>query len=157
MRTVLVALDETDVSEHVARFVNRFFDPDDTRILALNVATARVPWIPAVPWGGMWGWGYPDPGFATGYRTYGDEAIEDALAAEEHEATRTVVESGIEGAEAIAARGDPVTAINRAAEQHDVDLIVVGTRDRGALQRVVFGSVSDDLVHHAERPVLVVR
>jgi nucleotide-binding universal stress UspA family protein len=38
--------------------------------------------------------------------------------------------------------GDPATAIARLAEEHDVDLVVVGTRELGALQRLLGRSIS---------------
>lgn len=38
-----------------------------------------------------------------------------------------------------------------------VDLIIVGARGLGAGQRLILGSVSDRVVHHAKCPVLVVR
>jgi len=39
----------------------------------------------------------------------------------------------------------------------DADLIVVGSRGLGAVQRTVVGSVSEAVVHHSTRPVLVLR
>jgi len=43
------------------------------------------------------------------------------------------------------------------AARVNADLVVVGSRGRGALRRVVGGSVSDAVVHQASVPVLVVR
>lgn len=47
-------------------------------------------------------------------------------------------------------------ALIEAADSWGADLIVVGRRDRSRLQELVLGSVSDMVVHHSERPVLVV-
>jgi nucleotide-binding universal stress UspA family protein len=41
--------------------------------------------------------------------------------------------------------------------QHDARAIVVGSRGRGGLSDVLLGSVPGRVVHHADRPVLVVR
>jgi nucleotide-binding universal stress UspA family protein len=43
------------------------------------------------------------------------------------------------------------------ARSRDVDLIVVGSRGLGTVKGILLGSVSTAIVHHADRPVLVVR
>jgi nucleotide-binding universal stress UspA family protein len=43
------------------------------------------------------------------------------------------------------------------AEQHDAAAIVVGSRGLGAVRSRLFGSTSRGLLHHARRPVVVVR
>ena len=41
------------------------------------------------------------------------------------------------------------------ARARDVDVIVVGSRGLGTLAGALLGSVSRDVAHHADRPVLV--
>jgi nucleotide-binding universal stress UspA family protein len=53
--------------------------------------------------------------------------------------------------------GTPVEAVLDVARNLDAWLIVVGSRGRGAVKGVLFGSVSKALVAHADRPVLVAR
>jgi len=43
------------------------------------------------------------------------------------------------------------------ADQLDADLIVVGDRGRSKIKRMLLGSVSDRVVRHADRAVMVVR
>jgi nucleotide-binding universal stress UspA family protein len=53
--------------------------------------------------------------------------------------------------------GQPAATILREAEAHGSDLIVVGARGLGALERIALGSVSEAVLRHATVPVLVVR
>jgi nucleotide-binding universal stress UspA family protein len=52
--------------------------------------------------------------------------------------------------------GQPATELIDAAEK-DADLVIVGARGLGAVGRLVLGSVSDRVVHHAGCPVIVVK
>ncbi len=51
----------------------------------------------------------------------------------------------------------PATALTDYAEQNDASLIVVGTRGKGAVMRVLVGSVAERIVRDAHCDVLVVR
>lgn len=51
--------------------------------------------------------------------------------------------------------GNPAKEIVNVAEEHDADEIVVGSHGFGKL-RSALGSVSHDLLHDAERPVIVI-
>ena len=110
----------------------------------------------------------------------GNEAVDVGLAlAVEHEAEVTFVHvvpsppltfdhEPLEKAAALAERlgvsagktllvGHPVDEIVAHADSLDVDLIVVGSRGRGALTGALLGSVSLGVLHEAMRPVLVAR
>jgi nucleotide-binding universal stress UspA family protein len=52
--------------------------------------------------------------------------------------------------------GEPVTEIVEVAGHHDADLIVVGTREPGFLERLLEGSVSQGVARHAHCDVLIV-
>lgn len=43
------------------------------------------------------------------------------------------------------------------ADEVDADVIVVGSHGRGWFKRMVIGSVSEYVIHHSTKPVLVVR
>lgn len=53
--------------------------------------------------------------------------------------------------------GDTVETILGVADAKDADLIVVGSRGRGALTSALLGSVSTEVLRKSARPVLIVR
>jgi nucleotide-binding universal stress UspA family protein len=53
--------------------------------------------------------------------------------------------------------GVPADEIVAFADNHDLDLTVIGSRGRGAVAGALMGSVSQAVVHESRRPVLVVR
>lgn len=65
-------------------------------------------------------------------------------------------ESGVQ-ADTRVLTGPPAESLAEAAQASDVDLVVAGSRGRGAVARMLLGSVSDRLVHISPKPVLVVR
>ena len=53
--------------------------------------------------------------------------------------------------------GDPAEAIIQFAHEADVDLIAMSTHGRTGLSRALFGSVAEQVVRGAGKPVLLVR
>ncbi|SFL14161.1 Nucleotide-binding universal stress protein, UspA family [Paenibacillus sp. 1_12] len=53
--------------------------------------------------------------------------------------------------------GAPARVILDYAEAHHFDLIIVGSRGFGTFKEILLGSVSSEIVHHAQIPVLVVK
>ena len=73
------------------------------------------------------------------------------------EQTEFVSDAGGTVNEAHLVMGAPVDAILDLGEEIGADLVVVGSRGHGPLGRLILGSVSEGVVHHATRPVLVLR
>ncbi len=53
--------------------------------------------------------------------------------------------------------GEPGESIVTAAESEEVDVVLVGAHTRGAISRLLMGSVSEHVARHAPCPVLIVR
>jgi nucleotide-binding universal stress UspA family protein len=76
------------------------------------------------------------------------------------EVARSIVDTADGGqvvaAEYVEAAGDPVDTLVALAEEHDVDLIVLGTREPSLLARLFGQSVSSSVAAHTHRDVLIV-
>lgn len=57
----------------------------------------------------------------------------------------------------IVTKGKPARQILKAAEERDVDHIVMGSRGRSGVGRVLFGSVAETVTRRAGVPVTIVR
>lgn len=55
-----------------------------------------------------------------------------------------------------AGQGDPADMIVERAQEHHCDMIVIGSRQRGAVRSAVLGSVSGKVVAESTVPVVVV-
>ena len=53
--------------------------------------------------------------------------------------------------------GDPVAEINRVAQEHECDLMVITTHGRTGLARLLMGSTAEKLVRLAPCPLLIVK
>jgi nucleotide-binding universal stress UspA family protein len=136
---VLVALDDSPTSLRAAREASRLFPTAE--FLVINVNRRPVPWIAEGPFGMV------QPVLMQDLPIIG---LDDEHLAELAEL------AGIEDADTLTAIGDPASMICAAAEQHDVDAVVVGSHDRGVLRRLVDPSVAQAVVQGTYRPVVIV-
>jgi nucleotide-binding universal stress UspA family protein len=88
------------------------------------------------------------------------DAIDPTSSPERHqrslaEAQAVLKEAGVQ-AETILKVGNPAEEIINAGEEGDFELIVVGRTGAGGAIRFLMGSVSDRVVRHGGRPVMVV-
>lgn len=66
------------------------------------------------------------------------------------------LEKGVES-EAVVSIGNPARLILETAEDRDIDHIVMGSRGRSGVGRVLFGSVAEAVTRRASVPVTIVR
>jgi nucleotide-binding universal stress UspA family protein len=72
------------------------------------------------------------------------------------EHARELLEGAAVPIEYVRGIGHPADSIVRLADERDADLIVVGTREPGIIERLTGGSVSEAVEHKAHRDVLIV-
>jgi nucleotide-binding universal stress UspA family protein len=169
---VLIAVDETEASVHAAELAHQLFG-DEADYSAVSVADVALD-PGTVPWfGSAWGATYPvpygavwplpgmvrseDPSEPRPLDDGRDEPADTAMRAAADTARDVVEQSGLTSAEPVGELGDPADAILRAAEERDADVIVVGSHDRGWFDRLLNGSVEDDLLKRSDIPILVAR
>lgn len=83
---------------------------------------------------------------------YSDSDVDSILAG-----ARSLVTTRGAKAEYHIVMGDPAEALIDTVEHHDADLLVVGSRGEGATKRLMHGSVSTKVLHHAPCAVLVIK
>ena len=66
-------------------------------------------------------------------------------------------EAGFEVATSVSASGVPAEELLAVARNHKVDLLVVGSRSHSVLHDLFLGSVTRDLIHKSDIPVLIER
>lgn len=59
--------------------------------------------------------------------------------------------------ESIVLEGNPANEIINFAQKNDIDLIIMGTLGKTGIQRFLLGSVTENVIRHSKKPVLVVR
>jgi nucleotide-binding universal stress UspA family protein len=148
MTKVLIAVDETDASRHAAEVAAALFPDSD--FLALCVAATPIAWMPPGA-----EWGYVMPYTELPPRRGDLNSLDDEAAARAAERAKEVT-ADLGSARTIGEVGDPTTSILRAADEHHVDVIVVGSHHKNWLTRLIEGSIADSVAHHATVPVLVV-
>ncbi len=86
-----------------------------------------------------------------------DRMGEDVSRRTAEEGAKLATSAGLEAEpSSVQAPGRAWRNILKFARAHDVDAIVIGQRGLGGAERALLGSVSTAVVHHADRPVLVV-
>jgi nucleotide-binding universal stress UspA family protein len=137
MKTILVAYDDTEPSRRALDRAATLAEAFGSQVLVTSIAPLH----------------YSTPRLTLTVKERGE-----GLAAREEDSQQAqaiLQERGI-AADALVARGDPASAIARLAEEHDVDLVVVGTRELGALQRLLGQSVSQAVSRRVRCDLLIV-
>ena len=113
-------------------------------VLAHVAELAHIPYAAAAPFGGM----------------AGPMAVTEEIGLQKEAAERLLEEvafdAGLDDAERRVDVGSPAEVLADLADEVNAELIVVGSRGRGAFKAAFLGSVSSSLVGIARCPVLIV-
>jgi nucleotide-binding universal stress UspA family protein len=86
-----------------------------------------------------------------------DSAVQAAALDTATEGAKQAIAAGLRAVPRIAMRDDEIAAVILAvASDVDADVIVLGTRGRGRVRSLMLGSISNAVLHHADRPVLII-
>ena len=131
---ILIAYDGSEASQRALESVTRFMKEADVAL----VTVARPI--------------YRDPRY-TGYADPKDEEEQHQVL---YAARDTLARSGI-AATGYAPVGDPADEILATAHAFEAELIVIGARSLGTVERLVLGSVSTKVMHESDCDLLVVK
>jgi len=140
-KVVVVGVDGSDRSVRAARVAADIARAHRARLHVVTVVRPPEGW-----WGVV---GSPPPA--------------DALAASMADAQRSVLDQTMsqldtKGLEVVSSEeiGDPATSLVDVCTSAKADVLVVGRRGAGMVERIILGSVADRLAHDAPCPLLIV-
>jgi nucleotide-binding universal stress UspA family protein len=140
-QVIVVAVDGSDQSQRAADLAASLARAHTSRLVMITVVR------PPEGWWGVTGQP-PSP-----------EALSEALVEGQQEILRQAENrTDLAGIEYRTAEelGDPTSVILAACDRESADLLVVGRRGAGLVERMVMGSVADRLAHHSPVPILIV-
>jgi nucleotide-binding universal stress UspA family protein len=135
-KSILVAYDNSEPSRRALERAAQLAEAFGSTVLVTTIAPLvhSLPGVPATP---------------------ESERPRIATAEDVDRATATLVERGI-SAETVEATGDPATSIAALAERRGVDVVVIGSRGLGPIQRLLGQSVSQAVSRRVRCDVLIV-
>lgn len=139
MKRILVAVDGSEVSSRAVERCGDIAEKFGSKVTVVHVAVPLF--VPPEPYGTH------TAALEEATREYGKQLTGDA--------TKALRDRGID-AEPLFLSGAPAELIVEASKSDDVDLVVVGSHGRGAVGRMLLGSVSDRVIRLSPKPVLVV-
>jgi nucleotide-binding universal stress UspA family protein len=159
IRTIVMGYDGTDVADRALDRAAELAERFGARVIVLAVGRSTtiprpdlVPEtvVPLMPAGGM-------------TSAFPPESLPPPTEAEPDEPTMRMLERargalsarGID-ADYVSAVGDPAEVLIQAAYERDADLVVVGSRERGFLERLLGDGVDEKLARKTRRDILLV-
>jgi nucleotide-binding universal stress UspA family protein len=145
---IMVGIDGSEQSINAADYAIAIAKRHDAEMIAVNALTSDI------------GYAYSSPGVESPPLTIREIILlaEDEVKKWFNGIKEKADKSGIRlRSEIIMAKRSAVSAMLDYAEEQKIDLIVVGTRGRSGIKKMLLGSVASGLVTYAACPVLVAK
>jgi nucleotide-binding universal stress UspA family protein len=143
IKTILVPTDFSETSEVAVRYGKSLAETFGAALHVIHVVQEPF----AQPWA-VEAYGFSLATLQEEWQRDASARVEGILTPEERTALNATLTTVL---------GHPYVEILRYAQDHSVDLIVLGTHGRGPLGHLVMGSVAERVVRKAPCPVLTVR
>ncbi|MBT3283823.1 universal stress protein [Candidatus Bathyarchaeota archaeon] len=145
-KTILVATDGSELAQHAVEFAAISAEKWGANLLVLTVVPP-----PTAMYAGMGGY---DNAFTAEHEkalmSYHVGVLEDAKKSLKEKYPKLTVSTQLK-------KGYVAKKILKASEETEVDLIVIGSRGLGGLTGWFLGSVTNHVVNHCTKPILVVK
>ena len=145
---IMVGIDGSEQSINAADYAIDIAKRHNAELIAVNVLTSDI------------GYAYSSPGVESPPLTIREIILlaEDEVKKWLNDIEEKADKSGIRfRSEIIMAKRSAVSTMLDYAEEQKIDLIVVGTRGRSGIEKMLLGSVASGLVTYAACPVLIVK
>ena len=145
IRKILVPIDGSEHSIKAAKYATRIAKVDNAELFFIHVITPGIPY------------GYATPAASTVHQY--DEEIKDKINSWFDEVRNIAKNEGIRDVKTdiFVDVKSVIDSILDYATTKEIDLIVVGTKGRTGLKRLLMGSIASGILHHAQCPVLLVK
>jgi len=145
IRKILVPIDGSEHSIKAAKYATRIAKVDNAELFFIHVITPGIPY------------GYATPAASTVHQY--DEEIKDKINSWFDEVRNIAKNEGIRDVKTdiFVDVKSVIESILDHATSKEIDLIVVGTKGRTGLKRLLMGSIANGIVQHAQCPVLLVK
>jgi len=145
IRKILVPIDGSEHSIKAAKYATRIANVDNAELFFIHVITPGIPY------------GYATPAASTVHQY--EEEIKDKINSWFDEVRNIAKNEGIYDVKTdiFVDVKSVIESILDYATSKEIDLIVVGTKGRTGLKRLLMGSIASGILHHAQCPVLLVK
>jgi nucleotide-binding universal stress UspA family protein len=157
MNTIVVGYDGSEAAERVLRRGAEVAEAFSARLLVVSVGGSTYAPAPMAEVAGVPVPGPVVPGATVPPAEPTTAAPEpDELARRQLERARTALAGRRVDADYVVELGDPAERLLEVADERDADLIVVGSGERGFLERLLSPAVDESVARRSERDVLLV-